>query len=180
MFLAPSDFNATVRQATRNMVTDSNNTLLFTVENYAIEMVKSFLRYRYDVNAIFNYQVQDFQTNKAFTTGQYVRNDNLTYRVIQDAPEGSDILDDSYFVEDEPRNTLILGMVVDIATARLYNRTNITNEASTKAADDAVKTLKMIGRGEMNLDLPVIAIDQRTGSTETWHVKSMPKGDNNW
>ena len=150
MFLFPADFEKVVRTDIREIITNSDDTLLTDAEESAISEMKTYLRPRYKlVDMFISYTTWAAGT---YATGSRVIKDGVFYRALQSTtqtPPGS------HWVAGDERIPYLVLTTINIVMFHLYRRINPRKvpEHVSLAYERAVEWLKDIRKGTADLDV---------------------------
>lgn len=178
-FLLDKDYRVFISDEIRQQYNDADAALQTAAEDIAIEEVKSYLGGTYDNSKIF-ILLNRFEGADTFTTGDYAyTTDDTIYKALTDTP-GTDFTVTANWQKTDPRNKLIVSLVVKIALYHMESHINpqFIPEFRVKQYDDAISYLKMIVKGQTNLNLP--RIDTTTTVPNTFRISSNPKVTQRW
>jgi len=139
----------------------------------AVEEVASYLRARYDVDLIF-VDIPTHVSADEYILGALVENsvDGLIYEAILAVPADTLISNETYWIQNDPRNQKIVSLTVDVLLYYLLGRLNNNDIPQFRRVrydgDDpkqmggAVGYLKSVAKGIVQPDLPLL----ETGQTD--------------
>jgi hypothetical protein len=164
-FIIKDDFKSHITLADLDRVTDSNDAIWQQNLGIAIEFESSFMRQRYDVDAVFT-PIETW-VDQDWPIGTRVQDGGLLYYAIQSVTTGTLISDTDFWTQADNRNQKIVEITIDIILFNIYNRLNgseIPNYlqirydgADGQQRGGAVGYLKEISKGTVQADLPLLA-----------------------
>lgn len=173
MYLIPSDYSFQIRKEIKTILSGGNDKKLGLAENAAVGEMKSYLKKRYDIDQIF-YSISGEYTAGTYQTGAlvYWRPDGSTddedYAVYLATVNTSDSPDNEQEWELFARNPFIILKLVDITLYHLHSKdaTRLMPKVREDRYQDAIDWLKMVGRGELEADLPQRSEDDEGYTSE--------------
>lgn len=188
MYLTTSDISALVpTKVVEAIALSFGSAIMKTAERYALDEAKSYLNFKYDTVLIFSYEAFDYDQQIAYKEGQViVDSDAVGYTCIQDAPAATALTDSAYFELGDPRNPILVMIVVDLMVYHFFSRLpqNQTPQKQIDRYEQALKKLKEIRKSIINPDLPLKVFDEEANNsakeTHTIKIISKPKRENFW
>ena len=160
MYLAPSEYEFTIRQDVLAAINDGSDTRLEKAEIAAAKFMMSHLAKRYEITKIF-YIVKEYDAAKAYATGQMVYwDDDATLQEfkVYEATEAIPIgvtPDDPRWELTEKRDELVMMYLADIAIYHFYAADGpVMNETVLTRYREAKEWVIGVGKGDMVADLP--------------------------
>jgi phage gp36-like protein len=164
-YIHPGDYTMQIRKEIKDFLGGSDEVKLIVAETAAVGEMKSYLKKRYDINQIF-FLMKKHDAALAWTTGSIVY-----YKANSDADEkyqvweaiadvaangplpGADV---SKWAPFAKRNPFINMYLVDITLYHLHspNAQRTMPETRETRYADALAWLRMVGKGEIDADLP--------------------------
>lgn len=158
MFISNADLQTVLEDVQLAQVVTATEANRNRAEDYALAETKGYLRYRYDVENIFGFEVFDYDQNQAYTTGQIVIDAHAVgYTCLSPAPAGTALTNAAYFAPKDEREPVLVMIVVDVLAYHLFSRTGarrIPEHIKTRY-EQALDKLKQIRAGKLTLDLPL-------------------------
>jgi len=156
-----------------------NQKVLDDAVDTAIELASSYLRGRYDVDVIF-YPIDQYADAdaSAYLTGKVIKsNKDLIYTVLKDAP-GTDITLVTDYQPGDPRNKVLVQVIIDIAIYNTFSTISPNNIQSlrVKRHDDAMRWLGRVQKEEISPDLPIIT----DSTSQTYTFSAANKTAERW
>jgi hypothetical protein len=150
-FLATADYGLQIRDEIRGLLTDGNDTLLTAAAWAAQVEMESYLRGRFDVDAIFN----------ALGPSPAVPANGDTSAVPARA---------------DARNPQIVMYLVDMALYHLHSRQNPRNVPQIRQDryEQVISWLKMVRKGELSAGLPPEPVTNPDGTPDPDNI--LPRG----
>lgn len=161
MFLTADDYGLQIRTEIRDLVTDGSSTLLEMAGLTAQTEMESYLRGRYDVDAIFTAPNAVVGVPATGTTAAVA-------------------------AKPDQRNRQVVMYLVDMALYHLHSRQNPRNVPQIRQDryDHAISWLRMARKGELSVGLPELPDTNADGSPNTDTIlprgSSLPKQRNTY
>ena len=175
MFLQKADYTHLIEAETIDVITGSNDALLFQMQAFAEEVVKTKIRHRYDVAQIF-LDIQDYIGATPYAIDDVVFYSDSIY-VCTAATTGNLPTDTDYWEQTDPRNKLIRDYTAQITIYEIHTRIQPRNvpELLYIKRNDAYDHLKRIGDGKEQADLPLYTDEATEEQGRNFIWSSNPK-----
>jgi hypothetical protein len=172
MFILPFDFDMTIRRDILAIVNQGNARAQQDAEETAVEMVRSYLKERYDCDQIF-VNVHGFTQSATYSAGEivyYNNGDNYAVYVCTNSSVGNLPSNSSFFEMRDPRSKLIVMYCCDIALYCLFSSAapQKLSDLRMKRFDDAVLWLKRVSKGEISPVLPAYTNPASSSDDVRW------------
>lgn len=179
MFLRKTDYFKRIQEDDLDVIIEDVtgtplDAFLFDMQAAALAEVQSYLRNRYNVAKIFA-PLAVWDVSKAYEIGEYVVISPLESGAIYTALTDNTGLDPTANPNDwelnDSRDALMKLYLIDVTMYHIHSRINPRNiqALAMSRRDEAVKWLKMVSKGEIQLDLPVNELDEETsGERISW------------
>lgn len=168
-YLLKSDFDRVITTIDLDKLTDSTDSVWQSAELSALEEIKSYMRYRYDVAIEFDL-VAHLQAN-TYQEGDIViiqiGNNSGVYRALSDVPANTEITNTTFWIKEDPRNAKLVTTCVIIILYENYARLNGTeipnwlqlryDGGDVRQSGGIIGYLKNIQRGVIEPDIPLLA-----------------------
>lgn len=190
MYLAPSDYEFQARQDVLEIIADGSETRLEKAEVASVNIMKSYLRGRYDVDLIF-FPVKKFDPAIAFLEGELAYyspeppvdeepEPDKVYEALQDTV-GNLPTDPLFWTISYKRNPMIVMYICDIALYHFYSAdaTRMMPENIVHRYKDAMAWLKAVANKELDADLPQLPVDSLDIKTD-FRTCSNPRENHRW
>jgi hypothetical protein len=103
-WLCTSDYKSTIRPGVRDMVTDADETNRLAAEAAALEEVRGYLAFGFDVARLFGHRVFDHVLTNSYLKGnQVIASNGNTYIALQDVPASTALSNANYWLQDVPQ-----------------------------------------------------------------------------
>lgn len=170
-FIVKEDIYQTYPEEQLNKLTNSVDAVWQKEIPRAIEEVSGFLRARYDEDLIFaDVLIWDNLTAYSADDRLYDDINKMHYLCILDAPAATLLTNTTYYTEGDTRNQKIVEIIVDVMLYKILSRLNAIDMPlnrkerydgnDAKQLGGALGWLKMVARGTVHPDLPLIVANQ--------------------
>ena len=173
-FIIKTDFERYITEENLNNITVSDNQVWISSLSSVIEVVSSYLRFRYDTDNIFN--IFKHVVADTYTDGQSVIDNELIYIAVKDVPATTLITDTTYWKQSDTRNQAIVDIMVVFVLYAIYSRINgseipnwiqvLYDGGDSQQRAGKLGFLKEIRKGTVEINLPLLpdVEDQTTQS----------------
>lgn len=187
MFLTRNDFVSLISEdVILSLVTDFEAPNMIRAQQYAIEQAKSKLNFHYDTDLIFELNSFDFDNSQAYKEGEVIIDgDGKGYTCIADATAGTALTDTNFFKLGDPRNPLLVMLLVDMTVYHFMGTADTPQtEYRKKRYEQAMLELDKIRMRKSNPKLPVKTYEEGSEdpneSSHTFSIISKPKRNNHF
>jgi phage gp36-like protein len=189
-YLHPGDYTFQIRKEIKDLLGGVDEGKLILAENAAVDEMRSYLKKRYDITRIF-YLIKKHEAGVAWPTGSRVyfkqgTDPDEKYQVWESlvnipsnqTPPGSDATKWQLFTL---RNPFVMMYLVDITLYHLHSKdaSRLMPKVREDRYTDAQSWLKMVGRGEIDANLPVLPPDD-IGYVSEIRFNSNPVENQRW
>jgi phage gp36-like protein len=161
MFLRRTDYLKQIRNENLEVVVGGDDSIRKDAELAAQAEIESYLRHRYDMAKIF-VDLLSYDSGDTYNTGDLITFPDVEdeiYSAVEDALTGVSPVDDpTKWTKGDTRNPLIKMHLVDMTLYHLHSRINPRNIPEFRIArrDDCISWLKMVAKGQITVDLPIL------------------------
>ena len=162
-FLTDLDYNVTIRNEIRALLTKSDAYTQETAEATALDLVSSYLRDRYQVDEIF-VPVPLFVAGTTYNTGDSVDSGGKIYTAIVDNA-GDTLTDLTKWKVSDPRSKLLIRVLIDITLYDLHSNISPRNipPLREKRYNEAMSWLKGVQSNKINPGLESFVTEGQEG-----------------
>lgn len=122
-YLIKRDFYSFTTETILNGVTDLDDNVWVNELPASIEVVSSYLRFRYDTDKEFK-PIIAHDNSDVYLEGERVIDNDILYYALQDVPTATLITDTAYWKEGDTRNSALVQVLVVIVLYNIYSRLN--------------------------------------------------------
>ena len=172
-FLRQKDYLKQIRNDNLQVIIEGDDEVRKETELAAQAEIESYLSQRYDTPLIFT-NLYEYDPAATYNTGDLIMypdceddiynalEDNITGETPDDAP--------TKWSKGDTRSTLIKMHLIDLTLYHLHSRINPRNIPDFRIArrDDCISWLKMVAKGQLNVNLPVITDPDKAGLKVKW------------
>jgi len=166
-FITNKDIDVSLKEYFLNQVVNGDHHVIKKAEGAAFSLIKSALNSRYDLAKLFPL-IKEWNTAQAYLEGEYSCKNDIIYKALSDNTGNAPATGSTYWVEDDPRDMLLVLHCVNITIYYLLKR--ISPRKVTQEVDDcyhmALDWLEDVKRERENPDFPLIDTDTGIGGLE--------------
>jgi len=163
-FITKKDFDRYITEENLdNIVVNDNQVWIVTLAS-VIEVVSSYLRFRYDTDKVFD--IFEHVLADAYLEGQSVISDGLIYLALSDIPANTPITNTTFWKQSDTRNQAIVDIMVVIVLYGVYSRINgseipswiqiMYDGGDSRQQAGKLGYLKEIRKGTVEINLPLL------------------------
>ena len=178
-FVTKKDFERYITEENLDNITVTTNQVWIDSLSSVIEVVSSYLRFRYDTDNIFN--VFNHVPADTYLEGQSVIGSELIYVAIIDVPASTPITNTTFWKQTDTRNQAIVDIMVVFVLYAIYSRINgseipnwiqvLYDGGDSQQRGGKLGYLKEIRKGTVSINLPLLA-DVEDQTTQTGNAMS--------
>ena len=173
-FITKTDFKRYITENNLDNIIENDDQVWIDTLSSVIEVVSSYLRFRYDTDNIFNIFIHI--PADTYLEGQSVIDSDLLYIAIIDVTAGEPITETTYWKQSDTRNQAIVDIMVVIVLYTIYSRINgseipnwiqvLYDGGDSQQRAGKIGYLKEIRKGTVEIKLPLLpdVADQTTQS----------------
>lgn len=173
-FITKTDFYRYITEENLDGITITDNQVWISSLSSVIEVIASYLRFRYDTDNIFN--IFEHVVSDTYLEGQSVIDSDLIYIAIQDVPLSTPITNTTFWKQSDTRNQAIVDIMVVFVLYGVYSRINgseipnwiqvLYDGGDSQQRAGKLGFLKEIRKGTVEINLPLLpdVEDQTTQS----------------
>jgi len=145
MYLAEIEYLPYIKSDNLNQIHQNNPSLLQELERVAIQKIINYTSTTFESSCLFP-NITAYDSNKAYSMGEYVRDNNVIYVATADISAPNNI---SQFTAQDPRNELIKQWIIDIVLYDIHSRIspNQIPQLRMNRYNDCRMDLKEISQG---------------------------------
>lgn len=157
-FLTQDDITAAIREDQLNTIIDSDTKILKSAEKTAVIQIKSKIGSRYDMAVVFP-AIGTWKETSNYLVGNYTYYNGKIYLCLVDNTGMSPAINtNDEWLEDDPRNQLLVTFCVDITLFHIHSRINRRKIPTLRVEryNEALEWLDMVKIGDETPDLPLL------------------------
>ncbi len=156
-FITDKDLDVGMKQYFRDQIIETNTHILTTSESAAFSLIKTKLNSRYDIKLLFP-STKTWSGTTAYLEGEYSYKADKFYKALQDGTNQDPATQASYWVEEDPRDQLLVIFCVRMTLYFLCESNSLkkTPEKLINDFDTAMEWLDNCKSGVENPDWPLL------------------------
>lgn len=174
-YLIKRDFYSFTTEIILNGITDSDDNVWINELPASIEVISSYLRFRYDTAKEFKPIITHDETDVYLESERVIDNDILYY-ALQDVPASTPITDGTYWKKGDSRNNALVQVLVVVVLYNIYSRLNgseipnwlqvMYDGGDPQQRGGKLGYLKDIRKGTVQIDLDLLP-EVESGETQS-------------
>lgn len=186
-YLSPADYSIQIRSEIKTLLSGASDRKMIIAETAAVNEMKSYLKRRYDVDNIFFLLKGEYDNATPYIIDNRVYykpdpidpdEDYQVYVNIQDGTGQAPTVP-VYWSLDTARNPFVILKLVDIVLYHLHSKeaARAMPKIREDRYQDALDWLKMVGKGTIDADLPLLPDESDTNQEIRFGSKTLEDND---